>query len=74
MARIVKRTQASPLKIEVPGGQPLWICQCGLSQKQPYCDGRHKQARTEEPGKLYQYDAADGRKEIADTLGDIATF
>ena len=74
MARIVKRTQTGPLKVEIPGGQPVWICQCGLSGKQPYCDSSHKQARTEEPGKLYQYDAAGNRKEIADTLGDIKTW
>jgi len=73
MARIVKRTQTSPLKIEVPGGQPLWICQCGLSKNQPHCDGAHKGARSEEPGKLYQYDAAGNRKGIADTFGELST-
>lgn len=74
MARIVKRTHTGPLEINVPGGEPIYICQCGLSQKQPYCDGRHKLARTEEAGKLYQYDSAGNRKEIVDTFGDISTF
>ncbi len=74
MARIVKRTQTGPFKVEIPGGQPVWICQCGLSKNQPLCDGSHKHARTEEPGKLYIYDSARERKEIADTFGDIATF
>ena len=74
MARIVKRTQTSPLKVDVPGGQPLWICQCGLSKKQPHCYGSHKAARTEEPGKLYVYDSVSNRKEVADSFGDISTF
>jgi len=74
MARIVKRTQTGPLKIEISGGQPAWICQCGLSKNQPRCDGAHKGTRTEEPGKLYQYDAAGNRKEIADAFSDITTF
>ena len=73
MARIVKRTQTGPLKVEVPGGKPLWICQCGLAKKQPYCDGSHKPTLSEEPGKLYVYDAAGNRKETPDTLGDITT-
>ncbi len=73
MARIVKRTTAAPVSIDGPAGTPVWICQCGLSRNQPRCDGSHKAARTEEPGKLYQYDAAGNRREIADTLGDITT-
>lgn len=73
MSRIVKCAQTVPLKLEVSGGEPVWICQCGLSNNQPRCDGAHKKARTEEPGKLYQYDATGNRKEIADTFGDITT-
>lgn len=74
MARIVKRTQTAPMKIDIPGGQPVWICQCGLSKNQPCCDGAHKTARTEEAGKLYQYDNDGNRKEIADAFGGITTF
>jgi YD repeat-containing protein len=74
MARIVKRTLTGPLKVEVPNREALFICQCGLSKKQPYCDGSHKPTRAEEPGKLYQYDADGNRKEIADTIGSIATW
>jgi CDGSH iron-sulfur domain-containing protein 3 len=74
MARIVKRTQTGPKELDVSSGEPVWVCQCGLSQKQPFCDGHHKLTRTEEPGKLYQYDPAGNRKEISDTFGDITTF
>lgn len=32
----------SPFAIEVKKGQKYFWCSCGLSQKQPFCDGSHK--------------------------------
>lgn len=63
MPRLVRLTATGPLKIEasaMPADKPVWICQCGLSAKFPYCDGAHKITRAEEPGKLYVY-TPDGR-------------
>mgnify|MGYP001969694114 CR=1 FL=1 len=34
--------QKSPYKIKVEKGQVYYWCACGLSQKQPYCDGSHR--------------------------------
>ena len=34
--------QACPYKLEVEEGQFISWCTCGLSQKQPFCDGSHK--------------------------------
>ena len=31
-----------PYKIEVKAGQKYFWCSCGLSNKQPFCDGAHK--------------------------------
>jgi CDGSH-type Zn-finger protein len=31
-----------PARIEVTAGKTYWWCQCGLSAKQPFCDGSHK--------------------------------
>ncbi len=31
-----------PCKVELVKGQEYYFCQCGLSNKQPFCDGSHK--------------------------------
>ena len=32
----------TPFGIEVEAGESYWWCRCGLSGKQPFCDGSHK--------------------------------
>jgi CDGSH-type Zn-finger protein len=34
--------QKNPYKIIVKKGKTYFWCACGLSQKQPFCDGAHK--------------------------------
>jgi len=36
-----KVVQKSPFVIELAAGRYSW-CSCGLSRKQPFCDGSHK--------------------------------
>jgi CDGSH-type Zn-finger protein len=31
-----------PAPVDVEAGQTYWWCRCGLSRKQPFCDGSHK--------------------------------
>ena len=31
-----------PIRVSVEPGKSYWWCACGLSQKQPFCDGSHK--------------------------------
>ena len=73
MARLVKRTLTEPAKYVIDGKEQ-WFCRCGLSKNQPYCDGSHKMAKTEEAGKLYWYDQAGKRHEVTDTFDGIRYY
>jgi CDGSH-type Zn-finger protein len=34
----------------------IFVCQCGLSDTKPLCDGSHKATADEEDGTLYKYE------------------
>ena len=34
--------QKSPFSAEVEAGKSYWWCACGLSKRQPFCDGSYK--------------------------------
>lgn len=49
-----------PLPVEVEAGKTYFWCACGLSAKQPFCDGSHRDTAfapvkytAEEPGKVF---------------------
>ena len=73
MTRLVKRTLMEPTKFMIDGKEQ-WLCKCGLSKNQPYCDGSHKLTKGEDQGKLYWYDDPGARHEVQDTFGSIRSF
>jgi CDGSH-type Zn-finger protein len=70
MARLVKRFRNKPYAVTI-GGETQYICGCGLSANQPFCDGTHKITRTETPGQLCWYDDDKQRHDAADSYPGI---
>ncbi len=63
MTRLVRKDATGPMEIKV-GNESKWICMCGLSKNQPYCDASHKKTTGEEPGKVYTYNEDGTRTEV----------
>jgi CDGSH-type Zn-finger protein len=42
MAEEAVVAQLGPYQVELTAGKPYFYCRCGRSQKQPFCDGSHK--------------------------------
>jgi CDGSH-type Zn-finger protein len=45
-------------------GGTVAICQCGLSDNKPYCDGSHAETTDEEEDVLYRYE--DGERHVVE--------
>jgi Iron-binding zinc finger CDGSH type len=46
MARLVRKEAKGPYELK-NGTESIWICMCGLSDVQPFCNGTHKKTADE---------------------------
>lgn len=37
-----EKTSKAPIDVAIESGKTYWWCACGLSKRQPFCDGSHK--------------------------------
>ena len=42
MSDLPKIAAKEPIAVDLEEGKDYYFCACGLSQKQPFCDGSHK--------------------------------
>ncbi len=55
MARKVVKTANGPFEIKSQK-ESVWVCMCGLSKNQPFCDGSHKAIPNEPENEMFEYD------------------
>ncbi len=71
MSRLVELDAKAPRKLDESDLDPekgdVAVCQCGLSENFPFCDGSHNRCTSEDPDTCYRYvddDAPQQRKTV----------
>ena len=73
MARIVIHEERGPAVLDesdMGDDGKIYVCECGLSDSKPLCDGSHNATADESDGVVYEYaDDADGeRRQVVDIV------
>ncbi len=63
MPRLVAKTAHGPFEVK-PSEKSVFICMCGLSKNQPFCDKSHLKTLDEKEDGLYQYDETGKRMDL----------
>lgn len=67
MSRLVELDASGPRKLDESDLDSkkgnIAVCQCGLSEEFPFCDGSHRCTETEETDACYRYVEADGSQQ-----------
>jgi CDGSH-type Zn-finger protein len=58
MADTPRIAQKAPYPVRVEAGKTYWWCACGLSARQPFCDGSHKGTTIEPMAHTAEQDGA----------------
>lgn len=66
MSRKVIKTAKGPFEVK-PQEKSVFICQCGLSKNQPFCDGSHQKTLDEKDDQIYCYE--NGERKECDKKG-----
>ena len=64
MSRQVIKTAQGPFEVK-SRSEPVWVCMCGLSKNQPFCDGSHRKTLDEEADTTYVYHEDGAREKVA---------
>ncbi|PIY71592.1 iron-binding protein [Candidatus Roizmanbacteria bacterium CG_4_10_14_0_8_um_filter_33_9] len=65
MARVVIKEAKGPMELK-PQKKSVFICMCGLSKNQPFCDGSHLKTKDEKKGEVYRYNEKGEKMDCCD--------